>query len=176
MEGRISIDMISDGDLREMNYQMTHMRPNLRPDFDNIRDILKMYMTDIIREGDLPQISMRIPYTDIGTFQATFYSDEVILINGGMFAVASLPQWANCAQGICRERLCLSLGLLFADTSLWSIINFCLFLSFRFSSVIISKISSGQLCSESLLNVGKKQNAAVTLGWWYTQLLTSITK
>ena len=106
MSGRITIDMISEEDLEQMNYQMVHIRPGLRPAFDNIRDILRMYTTDIVRTADLLQISMRIPYTDTGTFEASFYADEAILVGDGMFAVASPPQWVNCADGICRERLC----------------------------------------------------------------------
>ena len=62
MSGGITIDMISEEDLEQMNYQMVHIRPGLRPAFDNIRDILRMYTTDIIRTADLLQISMRIPY------------------------------------------------------------------------------------------------------------------
>ena len=107
MLGRISIDMISEEDLEEMNYQMVHFRPGLRPAFDNIRDILRMYTTDIVRTRDLLQISMRIPYTDTGTFEASFYADEAVLVGDGMFCIASPPpQWVNCADGICRERLC----------------------------------------------------------------------
>ena len=106
MGGRITIDMISEEDLEQMNYQMVHIRPGLRPAYDNIRDILRMYTTDIVRTADLLQISMRIPYTDTGTFEASFYADEAILVGDGMFAIASPPQWVNCADGICRERLC----------------------------------------------------------------------
>ena len=71
---------------------------------ENIETELGRVLTLVPRESRQKRLFINIG--DTGTFKATFYSDEAILINRGMFAVASPPQWANCAKGICRERLC----------------------------------------------------------------------
>ena len=41
------------------------------------------------------------------SFEPSFYGDAVVMIGDSKFAVATPPQWLNCGEGICRERLCL---------------------------------------------------------------------
>ena len=100
--GRISNDMICKEDLEEVNYQMVHFRLSLHQAFDSIRDILRMYTTDTFRLADLLQISMRILYTDTGTFEASFYADEAVLVGDGMFCITSPPVGELCRWDLQR--------------------------------------------------------------------------
>ena len=107
MEGRASIDMVTTEDLKEMNNHFSQIKPNLRPAFSGVRDVLQMRTTDILREGDKLLVSMRMPYTDTESFEPSFFGDAVVMVGDTKFAVATPPQWLTCGEGICRERLCL---------------------------------------------------------------------
>ena len=78
MEGKCSIEMITDADVKEMNRQLTQMQLNLSSVLTDIKAVLRLKTTDIIREGERLLISMRIPYTDTEAFEPSFYEDEVV--------------------------------------------------------------------------------------------------